>query len=101
MKNWMMIMAVILLGGAVTVLAATLKCPIDDGNMTWTGKTQMENGKILKEYKCLQGHVAWSADQTPFDKVFEWETRNSNNEIRNKFSASGGSACGGKIQTGK
>ncbi|MBI5268130.1 MAG: hypothetical protein HY856_00470 [Burkholderiales bacterium] len=36
-------------------------CPQDKTPMTATGNTRQENGKMLAEYKCEQGHLYWVA----------------------------------------
>lgn len=38
-----------------------LACPIDGSNAIWTGNTKIDSAtaKLLKEYKCLHGHVFW------------------------------------------
>ncbi len=35
------------------------QCPVDKGMMSATGNTKVEMGKMLIEYKCLNGHVMW------------------------------------------
>ncbi len=35
-------------------------CPVDRGAMYFTGNTKVVNGTLLKEYRCAQGHTAWS-----------------------------------------
>jgi len=51
----------ILLVGSITfsIFAFGVYCPVCNGYMTWTGKTQIEWGKMLKEYKCLNNHCSW------------------------------------------
>ena len=43
-------------------LAYSQDCPSCGFSMMWTGKTQIEWGKILRLYKCTAGHLYW---QTP------------------------------------
>lgn len=50
--------------GAVLALAAVaawanVTCPIDKMTMMFTGNTRVEMGKLLKEHKCINGHVTW------------------------------------------
>jgi hypothetical protein len=56
-------MKIVVLGlavcGAIAAYAAFVKCPIDGLNMTWTGKTRTEMGRLLNEHKCPNGHVSW------------------------------------------
>lgn len=42
-----------------TAVAASVTCPIDNMSMIFTGKTRVEMGKMLYEYKCPTGHVTW------------------------------------------
>jgi hypothetical protein len=35
------------------------RCQYDSNSLMWTGKTKTEYGKILKEYKCVTGHIYW------------------------------------------
>ena len=52
------------LAGAVIAAAAyaAVSCPIDNGGMYFTGSTKTVGGKLLKEYKCPQGHTTWVVD---------------------------------------
>jgi hypothetical protein len=54
---------------AVTLVAraATYTCQIDHSTMYATGRTQFDpaTGKLLSEYKCLQGHTFWLAPESP------------------------------------
>jgi hypothetical protein len=38
---------------------ASVTCPIDNMSMYFTGNTTTEMGKLLKEYKCPNGHTNW------------------------------------------
>lgn len=50
----------LILLSAICVFALGFKnCPIDGSSMMWTGRTEVEMGKMLKEYKCPMGHVSW------------------------------------------
>ena len=57
MKKCLIAMVLIVL--AATVYAEWIKCPIDSLVMTWTGKTRTEMGKMLHQYKCVNGHIQW------------------------------------------
>ena len=46
-------------GLAAGVYAASVECPIDKMSMYFTGKTTVEMGKLLQEYKCGAGHTTW------------------------------------------
>lgn len=37
-------------------------CQYDGNAMIWTGKTKIEWGKLLKEYKCPIGHIEWRSN---------------------------------------
>lgn len=51
-----------LLATAVAITPITAqRCPQDKTPMTATGNTRQENGKMLAEYKCEQGHLYWVA----------------------------------------
>ncbi len=47
-----------LLAGAL-LLFGFYSCPIDNLTMNWTGRTRFESGVMLKEYRCVRGHIAW------------------------------------------
>lgn len=51
--------AIIVLGLATIVYAASVNCPIDSMSMYFTGNTRTEMGKLLYEYKCPNSHTAW------------------------------------------
>lgn len=36
-----------------------VRCPIDNMDMYFTGRTGFEMGKMLQEYKCPMGHTTW------------------------------------------
>jgi hypothetical protein len=62
----------LLLAGLLIVVtlaarAATYTCQIDHSTMYATGRTQLDSvtGKLLSEYKCLQGHTVWLAPESP------------------------------------
>ncbi len=47
---------------ATLVIAAYAQnyiCQLDNTSMYFTGNTKLEWGKLLKEYKCPNGHTAW------------------------------------------
>jgi len=50
------VLGISLIGAAI---AQSIQCPIDKGNMVFTGNTKIEMGKMLKEYRCPSGHVTW------------------------------------------
>lgn len=59
MKLWMKAAIV----GSVVISSAAFAqnylCVVDDTPMMWTGRTQADSGKLLKEYRCLRGHTTW------------------------------------------
>jgi len=61
MKKKIILIAVILLllVVIVTIAYAALKCPICGLSMYWTGKTDVEWGKLMYQYRCPAGHVYW------------------------------------------
>jgi hypothetical protein len=62
-KRIAIVAAVVVVGMGLAAWAASFKCAIDDQWMNATGKSRMESGKILYEYKCAQGHVLWVVAQ--------------------------------------
>lgn len=42
-----------------SAVAASVTCPIDNTGMIFTGKTRVEMGKLLHEYRCPVGHTTW------------------------------------------
>jgi hypothetical protein len=50
------IIGISLVGAAI---AQSIQCPIDKGSMFATGRTKVEMGKMLYEYRCASGHVTW------------------------------------------
>jgi hypothetical protein len=53
------LLAVVIVAVAAVAYATGVSCPIDEQNMYFTGKTKTEMGKMLYEYKCSSGHIAW------------------------------------------
>ena len=53
------LVAAVIIAASVAAYAASVKCPIDNFDMYFTGKTKSEMGKLLQEHKCANGHVAW------------------------------------------
>lgn len=45
--------------GVAAAAYAAVDCPVDGKSMYFTGNVQSEMGKLLKEYKCANGHTAW------------------------------------------
>lgn len=52
-------LVLVTIGAATAAYAAVVDCPIDGMSMRFTGNTQIEMGKLLKEYKCPHGHTTW------------------------------------------
>lgn len=55
-KLMLAVAGVCIVGAAI---AQSVKCPIDNFSMTFTGRTKVEMGKMLYEYRCASGHVTW------------------------------------------
>jgi hypothetical protein len=62
-----LLLAGLLLVVTLAARAATYTCQIDHSTMYATGRTQLDSvsGKLLSEYKCLQGHTFWLAPESP------------------------------------
>jgi len=54
------LLAALLLGALMAALSPQI-CPVDKTQMTATGETKEEGGKLLAEYKCEKGHTYWVA----------------------------------------
>lgn len=44
---------------ALAYAAGTYYCQLDNTAMYFTGKSRTEYGKLLYQYKCPNGHIAW------------------------------------------
>lgn len=62
MKTQLALIPALLLLTALAVYAFGPQCPLCNGSMMWTGKTQFEYGKMLKQYRCPAGHIFWMVD---------------------------------------
>jgi hypothetical protein len=62
-----LLLAGLLIAVTLAARAATYTCQIDHSAMYATGRTQLDSvsGKLLSEYKCLQGHAFWLAPESP------------------------------------
>jgi hypothetical protein len=50
------------LGSTVLIASSAyaMNCPVDRSSMYFTGNVQIMSGVLMKEYRCPQGHTAWS-----------------------------------------
>jgi hypothetical protein len=59
-KRLLLILSLLFL--SMGVAAANYKCQYDNLPLYFTGQTKVENGKLVKRYKCASGHKYWIVD---------------------------------------
>jgi hypothetical protein len=59
MKTKLALIPVLLILTTIAVYAFGKQCPLCNSGMIWTGKTQYEWGKAIKQYRCPAGHTFW------------------------------------------
>lgn len=62
MNTKLALIPALLLLSAIAVYAFGVSCPLCNASMIWTGQTQFEYGKMLKQYRCPAGHTFWMVD---------------------------------------
>ena len=63
------------------------KCPLCGTNMTWTGDTQTEWGKLVYKMKCVAGHISWEVDESNDRSKEESSSTSStfNNDVKCQY----------------